>query len=402
MHVQRIGMLAAGALVLIGGGMVIAREPEVGGAALHEVQETSRRADVTLDWDAVTVGEGDTFAAVMERIGVSYADTLAMVAAAEDVFDFTMIRLGRAIRYEVRDGVLTRLAYDIDTEEYVLVERTGDGFAVRRDSIPYEVTRVTGAGTIATSLYADGLASGMPEAAVIALATAFEWTIDFATQVQPGDTFRVRYETRTRNGAEAGIGSVLAAEFVNSGKRFTAYRFVGSNGAAAYFDAEGDSLARQLLRAPLPYGRVTSGFTYARFHPTLGRTTPHRAIDYAAPIGTPVRSTGAGTVTAAGWNGGYGNSIAVRHNETYETHYAHLSGYAKGIRRGASVAQGQTIGYVGSTGFSTGPHLHYEIAKWGTLINPLTLELPPVEPVADDRRAAFTALRDALDAELAE
>lgn len=355
--------------------------------------------DETLGWVRETIGDGDTFAVVMERIGVPYAETLAIVEAAEGVFDFTTVRLGRVIRYELRDGSLQRLAYDVDTEDMVVVERSSEGgFTATRMPIPYAVELITAQGTINVSLYEDGLAAGMSDVAVLALATAFEWTVDFATQVQQGDTFRVLYETRTRNSEPAGIGDVLAAEFVNAGKSYTAYLFDNGDGGVQYFDAAGDSLARQLLRAPLSYGRVTSGFTYARFHPTLGTTTPHRAIDYAAPSGTPVRSVGNGTVNAAGWNGGYGNFISVRHSSTYETHYAHLSGYARGIRNGAKVTQGQTIGFVGSTGFSTGPHLHYEIEKSGTLINPLTLELPPVEPVAADRRALFNARRDELHA----
>lgn len=399
MRHRLIGAVLLLALLGAGGAAFVVRGTPREPVALSLAAE-ERIVDETLAWDAMTVGEGDTFATVMERIGVPYADTMAIVGAAEGTFDFTMIRLGRSIRY-VREGAsIARLAYDIDTEELVRIERVADDFVVQRLPIPYAVSLAMAGGTIMTSLYEDALAAGMPETAVLGLATAFEWTVDFATQVQAGDTFRVLYETRTRNDTPAGTGAVLAAEFVNAGKTYTAYRFTDSDGDVAYYDAEGDSLARQLLRSPLAYGRVTSGFTYARFHPTLGRTTPHRAIDYGAPLGTPVRSVGNGTVTYAGWNGGFGNYIAVRHNDTYETHYAHLSGIARGVRRGALVTQGQTIGYVGSTGFSTGPHLHYEIAKHGTLINPLTLELPPVAPVPAEQRAAFEARRDELHAML--
>jgi murein DD-endopeptidase MepM/ murein hydrolase activator NlpD len=391
-----------GAIVVLSLGSVMASRgrAEIIEPAPVVVARAPAVQDETLHWDSILIEDGDTFAALLERISVPYSDVLDFVRGSEDTFDFTMIRSGRSIRYVIEDGALVRLAYDIDTEEMVIAERTGEGFVAERAIIPYVVERIVAEGTIATSLYEDGLRVGMPEVAILRLAEAFEWTIDFATQVQKDDAFRVLYESRTRNGVDAGVGAVLAAEFINAGKRNTAFLFENADGDDVHFDADGNSLTRALLRSPLAYGRVTSGFTYARFHPTLGRSTPHRAIDYAAPMGTPIRSVGNGTVRFAGWNGGYGNYISVRHNDTYETHYAHLSGYARGIRAGAIVTQGQTIGYVGSTGFSTGPHVHYEVAKWGTLINPLTLDLPPEEPVPDERRAEFEAMRDALETEL--
>jgi len=169
-----------------------------------------------------------------------------------------------------------------------------------------------------------------------------------------------------------------------------AYRFVDSNEKEGYYDEKGNSLVRQFLRAPLHYSRITSGFAYARFHPILGKNTPHRAIDYAAPVGTPIMATADGTVTFAGWSTiGYGNFIDVKHNGIYSTQYAHLSRFGKGIKAGAHVQQGQIIGYVGSTGYSTGPHLHYQIKKNGHLVNPLEIELPAGDPIPEDQKEAF-------------
>jgi len=156
-------------------------------------------------------------------------------------------------------------------------------------------------------------------------------------------------------------------------------------------------MIKQFLKAPLKYKYISSGYTYARFHPVTHRNTPHLAIDYAASIGTPVMAVGDGTVTSAGWNGGFGNYIDIHHNSTYSTQYAHLSAYARGITRGAKVTQGQVIGYVGSTGWSTGPHLHYQIKKFGSLVNPMTIELPPGEPVAEEKQAEFESTKNKFD-----
>lgn len=349
---------------------------------------------VAEQWESISITHGDTFATVLARIGGTPRDVLDVLAAAEHVFDFTLIRAGREFRYQREDGTLTAIIYDIDTEEMVTVTRTEAGFAVFRTPIPYTTTTRVLSGTIETSLYEAALASGMPIETVLEFAEVFGWTVDFATQVQKGDTFRILHASRTRGGVPAPGGDVLAGEFTNEGTVYRAFHFPDADGKDAWYDENGKSMVRQLLRAPLSYSHITSGFTYARFHPTLGKNTPHRAIDYAAPLGTPVRSVGNGTVTYAGRNGGYGISIDIRHNSTYETQYAHLSRIASGIRVGTKVRQGQVIGYVGSTGYSTGPHLHYQIEKHGTLINPLKLELPPGDPVPEARRAEFSATRD--------
>jgi murein DD-endopeptidase MepM/ murein hydrolase activator NlpD len=240
-----------------------------------------------------------------------------------------------------------------------------------------------------SSLYVSALEIDTPEATILAFAEIFGWTVDFATQVQTGDSFEILYEKRYRDGADAGVGRVLAGSFTNVGEKFDGYLFENEEGNPAYYSSEGEAMIKQFLKAPLAYNRITSGFTYSRFHPTQGTNMPHRAIDYAAPRGTPIRAVGDGTIRRAGWNGGYGIAIDIHHNDIYDTRYAHLSSLAKGIRSGVRVTQGQVIGYVGTTGWSTGNHLHYEIHKFGTPVNPLQIDLPPGDPVAEDKREEF-------------
>jgi len=215
--------------------------------------------------------------------------------------------------------------------------------------------------------------------------------------VQTGDSFVVVYEKRTRQGQDAGVGRIHVASFTNVGETTYAYRYTDSAGEPGYYDGEGSSLIRPFLKAPLSYNRISSGFTYARFDPITSRLGTHRAIDYAAPIGTPILAVGNGTITFMGWNGPYGNYIDIHHNDTYQTQYAHLSAFAKGLGKGSKVEQGQVIGYVGSTGHSTGPHLHYQVKVNGTLVNPLEIEFPKGESLTEDELPAFYQERDRLN-----
>ncbi len=343
------------------------------------------------------IAEGDTFAKAVQEFGLSYATAMSILASAEDTYDFARIRVGRALRWEERlDGTPLRLVYEPDAERAIIVEpgETG-GWTAREEPIEYDVAVVTKEGTVETSLFAAALNAGIPEAAVVNMVNAFAWSIDFATQTRQGDTFQILYEARTRDGRDAGPGRVLAASFTNAGRRSEAYSFE-QEGKWSYYDVEGASLVRAFLRAPLSYSRISSGYTYSRFHPITQTNSPHRAIDYAAPMGTPIMAVADGTVTFAGWSGGYGNFIKIRHNATYGTNYAHLSRYATGIAAGARVTQGQVIGYVGSTGWSTGPHLHYEVTYNGVLVNPLEVQFPSGDPIADEHRPAFEARRDEL------
>jgi len=347
-----------------------------------------------------TVKDGDTFATILEDWGIGYETILDILGAASSTYDFTRVRVGRDLRYAAEGSNLKRLEYDMDTEEMVIVEYKNGSYSAFAQPITYETQRTLVRGSIDTSLFEAGLQAGLAEGTIVDYAEVFAWDIDFATEIQKGDEFVVLYDKRIRDGKDAPSGRIYAGKFVLSGDERYGFYFETPDGKGAYYTQEGESLVKQFLKAPLSYSRITSGYTYARFHPALGRTTPHRAIDYAAPMGTPVLATADGTVNFAAWNGGYGRFVIIHHNDTYTTRYAHLSGFGQGIRPGTRVKQGQVIGYVGSTGFSTGPHLHYEIMQNGTLVNPLTIELPAGDPISDDQREAFRRVVDEFKPEL--
>jgi len=336
------------------------------------------------------VEDGQTFGTALVSLGFTYTEMLHVVDIASSTYDFTRIRGGRPLILATWKDTGVRAYLDYERDKHSIVRVTfDDEWEVEIIPIEYTIEEVYAHATVESSLYISGLNEQIPEEIIMQFADVFAWTIDFSTQVQSGDSFGLLYERRYRDGEYAGTGRVLAGTFVNRGTSLYAFLYEQEEGRPSYFNESGESMVKQFLRAPLNYKRITSGYTTARFHPVIQRNTPHLAIDYAAPIGTPIMAVGDGVVTYAGWNGGFGNYIDIRHNEQFETQYAHLSAYATGIKAGVRVTQGQIIGYVGSTGWSTGPHLHYQIRKNGTLINPLTVDFPPGDPIDDEHRSEF-------------
>ena len=383
------------AIVLLVGGFFIFRHGGPKKTQAEELDASNAVPEVHEDVQSYTIQDGDTFTTAMEALGISYSEALAIVDAATDVFDFTTVKLGKEIRLVSVDGVRDRLEYEPNSEDIVTVSLTDGLYTTTDEPIPYETELATAYVTVQNSLYGSAIDAGVPEVLILEFADVFAWQVDFATQVHTGDSMEVLYEKRFRNGQEAGVGNVLAGRFTNVGETTTAYYFADSNGDEGYYDADGNSLIRPFLKAPIAYSRITSGYTTARFHPVTGTVMPHRAIDYAAPIGTPVMAVGDGTIVFAGWATGYGNFIKLKHNDTYETHYAHLSKF--NVTVGQKVHQGDIIGYTGSTGWSTGPHLHYEVQVNGDLVNPLEVEFPKGDPIPDDQKDAFFAERDRLE-----
>jgi len=363
--------------------------------AIEVIEEAVVPSGPLVEVEERVVEDGDTFTSVMEDLGVEYSEALKIVEKGESIFDFTSIKLGKTFRLIKEDHVPQRIEYEPGTEYMVVIDLQQD-FMVQKQDIPYDIELDAVGLTINNSMYVDGLESGMSEELIIAYAEVFAWEIDFATAVQKGDKMTVLYEKRFRNGEESGIGDVLAGTFTNHGETVTAYRYTSPDGSFGYYDEEGNSLIRPFLKAPLHFSRISSGFSYARFHPITGKTTPHRAIDYAAPLGTPIRAVGDGVIKKAAWNGGYGNYISIRHNERFTTNYAHLSRYADIAKPGTRVKQGDIIGYVGSTGFSTGPHLHYEVEVDGVKVNPLEVEFPKGDSISEEEKESFLAEKDRL------
>ena len=376
----------------------------VGGVYFFRGDDTSADVEVAAIEESVgpeirreyyEITEDDVFTSAMEALDVSYADALAMVEAAEDVFDFTRIRVGKRFAKVYEDGVAVAIEYEPDPERVITVDLQ-NAFATTEAPIEYDIVNERVAVTIDESLFLSGLNAGISELALLKYVDMFAWEVDFATQVQKGDSFEMVYEKRFRDGKEAGAGDILYGKFNNVGSISEAYRFADAEGETTYYDPDGNSLVRPFLKSPLNYSRISSGYTNARFHPVTKTTMPHRAIDYAAPTGTPIKAVADGKVAVARWNGGFGHYIDIRHNSVYETQYAHLSRYA--VSAGEHVKQGQVIGYVGSTGWSTGPHLHYQVKVNGTLTNPLEVEFPKGDPIADEDRPAFEQQKNEIDA----
>src|SRR3989344_5554932 len=358
---------------------------------------------------SLEITEGATYGFLMAQAGVPTTTRQEIFAAAQSVYDLTKIRLGRSLDlvYDLTTDELEQLGYQIDTEERLYVSLNSTTTASSTEPvwsasvkpIPYEIKIKTVACTIETSMYESALAQNIDERAVIGFADAFQWTIDFAWEVRQGDTYKFIYEERYLDGEYIMPGQILAGKFVNAGKDLYAFYYQETAENFGYFDEAGNSAERTFLKAPLAFKYITSGFTTgSRYIAAFNIATGHRAIDYAATFGTPVRAVGDGTVIFAGWDGSYGYKISVRHNATYTTNYAHLSKFA--IKSGQKVSQGQTIGYVGSTGLSTGPHLHYELVKNGTKINPLTEVFPPKEGIKEENKPAYLAVTKDLKEKL--
>ena len=288
-------------------------------------------------------------------------------------------------------GSLERLEVVFDRRNEVHLDVSTKGILVARVERPItsEVLRLEG--VVESSLFGamDG-AGGDPELAV-RIAQIYQWDIDFLRDIRKGDTFVVVVDRQNVDGEFFGWGTVFATRFVNDGRTLDAVVYPDDSGRLGYYDLEGQPLRKQFLRSPLKFSRVTSRFSMSRFHPVLRRRMPHYGVDYGAPTGTPAHVTADGTVTFAGRKGGGGNMVTVRHTNGYETNYLHLGRYGKGVRRGTRVSQGQVIGYVGSTGLSTGPHLDYRVTLNGKWINPLRISSPPVKPLSEDRLQRFLA-----------
>lgn len=359
---------------------------------MENTEEDQTQVDVRVE--EYLVLQDDTFTTVMGALGIDYSTALEIVDSSNEIFDFTRIKEGKTFRLIYEGEIPIRIEYEPGTETMIVVDLRNK-YTATEESIPYDISIEQTQVIVDDSLFVSGLAAGLSEVLLLDFVDVFAWEVDFATQVQAEDSFTVVYEKRFRDGVESGVGDILYGSFTNVGETSTAYRFIDSDGSTQYFTREGDSLVREFLKSPLNYSRISSGYTTARFHPVLQSTMPHRAIDYAAAYNTPVRAVSDGTVTFAGWNGGHGNYIDIRHSSVYESQYSHLSRIA--INQGDAVKQGDVIGYVGSTGLSTGPHLHYQVKVNGQLMDPLEVEFPKGDPIPDGQMEEFYRQRDEID-----
>jgi len=349
----------------------------------------------------VEVNRGQVITSILEDHGLDYAGALGVVNAAKDVHDLAKIRAGETftVRKDRDDGSFFGLVYPLDRfgERRLVVTRKDEGgFDAEEEARATVRTPVGVSGEVVSSLWETGMGMGLSAQNLVDLAGIFEWEIDFNTQIRPGDRFRMVIEAveDAETGERLRLDTVLAAEYETAGgKSFVGIRYEDADEKVGYFDEEGHSSKKMFLKSPLKFSRISSRFGN-RYHPVLKKWRAHRGTDYAAGSGTPIRAIGRGVVSYRGTKGGYGRHVRIKHNGTYSSSYSHLSRYA--VKSGAVVEQGEVIGYVGSSGLATGPHLHFEFYVRGKQVDFLRQQFPRSEPIAASERPAFEGVRDAV------
>lgn len=364
-----------------------------------------------------SIRRGQTLGQVLEGHGFSGLEIMRLVEAFSEYESPRRLRPGTVVTLISRPAERPNevgLRLDADRTLHLFAEPAGGEprWRARLDSVEVVRDTILIGGLVETNLYnaslsgdVDRLAPGEPVELVFRISQIFQWQVDFWRDIRRNDAYRAAIEREVRPDGTVRSARIIAAEFQNAGERLVAIRFQpDEEEPVEYFDADGEALRSQFLFAPLDLARVTSGFSYRRYHPILRVRRPHLGVDYGAPRGTPVRATGPGVVTRAGPWGGYGNAVEIRHANNFRTRYAHLSSISSGVRAGLRIDQGRVIGRVGSTGLSTSSHLHYEFLQNGQQVNPARLDLPRAEPVSDEHRPAFElagagalALLDGID-----
>ncbi|HZR46621.1 MAG TPA: peptidoglycan DD-metalloendopeptidase family protein [Candidatus Manganitrophaceae bacterium] len=343
---------------------------------------------------------GDSLFAVLGVLGVPNEEIYDIFQSAKKIYDLRKIIPGQKIKIFLQETPkkVGALLYEISPMRSLRMERSEDGFhAVEEKAVVDQAIESRG-GEISDTLFDSARRAGVQAEVILDLADIFAWDLDFSTEIQPGDHFRVVYEVFKHQGEIFKTGRILAAEMINQGRIYKAYHFAQAGEKGAYYDGEGHSLKKAFLKSPLRYRYISSGFSASRLHPILKVSRPHLGIDYAAQYGTPVMAASGGTVTFVGWQGGHGKTVIVRHRNGYSTLYGHLSAYGDGIRVGKKIDQSDIVGRVGSTGLSTGPHLHYTLMKNGKAIDPKNADVVRGDPLSKDSIASFAEQVQRMDA----
>ncbi len=396
--VSMLGMVAAFAIAPAGDNQQISLQTVVEQLAVPAGAVIPAENQIFLREERVQ--RGDTLASILSRLGIddrAAFDFIRQDRAAQSIS--RQLRPGKPITARATEsGELQALYFPVNGKDaLIVVERVKDSFTASEQAVALETRTVVRSAEIRYSLFGATDTAGIPDGVATQMADIFGGDIDFHRDLRKGDRFSVVYEMIYQRGQPLRSGRILAAEFTNNQKTYRAFWFAGEDGKGGYYGADGKNLRKAFLRSPLEFSRVTSGFTSSRFHPVLQTWRAHKGVDYGAPVGTRVRSVADGSIEFAGRQGGYGNLIIVRHQGNYSTAYGHLSGFAPGIRKGARISQGETIGFVGQTGLASGPHLHYEFRVSGTQVNPLAVTLPTALPLEASQvpkfRAAITPLQ---------
>lgn len=358
-------------------------------------------ADTDGNWHQVTVKSGDSLATIFNKLDISAQQLHALLEQGGAAHNLKKIHPGQKLRVltDEKQG-LVKLSYPIDKLSTLEVSRNGEEFDISTSHRTPERREVSASATINSSLFLAANKAGMSDNITMELAGIFGWDIDFALDIRKGDSFTVLYEEIYLDGEHIDNGEILAAEFVNQGKRYQAVRYTDAGGRTDYYALNGESMRKTFLRTPVEFSRISSRFSTGRKHPILNKIRAHKGVDYAASTGTPIKSTANGKIIHIGKKGGYGNTIIVQHGTRYSTLYAHMSKYRGGLKNGSRVRQGQTIGYIGSSGLATGPHLHYELRVDGTHRDPLRVKLPGADPLNKKYMADFSTRAETLMAQI--
>ena len=353
-------------------------------------------------WHVDQVRRDDTLASLMARLNVRNQDALDFLRLDPEASALASgLHPGRTIQAQTTEnGELLKLQYQTGPNAALNIERSDSGYQAASVTPEYETRSELKSAEIKSSLFEATDSADIPDHVALQLADIFSSDIDFHSDLRRGDRLMVIYEASYHNGELVKTGQVLAAEFINDGKTYSAIMYRNPEGQASYYTPEGKSLHKSFLRSPLEFSRISSGFSLARFHPILNTMRAHKGVDYAAPIGTRIKAAAEGTVDFAGVKGGYGNVIVLQHQNGISTVYGHMSGFAQGMRRGMKVAQGEIIGFVGMTGLATGPHLHYEFKVNGEQRDPTKIALPTAIPLPAKYQANFAANKASLLAQL--
>jgi len=363
------------------------------------VKEVPKLFDIPIENYTISqdiVPQNKNISDILKIYNIPYKTSIKLSTVADTIFDVRKIKAGNPyIIFQKKDSAqsLSYFIYEINAAEYAIFQLE-DSLQVWLYNKPIAINEIVGKGKVETSLWNCMVNNNLPPTLALELSEIYAWTIDFFG-LQTGDSFTVVYDERRVDTTFIGIDKIKYAVFNHMGKDFYAIPFM-QDSVLSFYDEEGQSLRKAFLKAPLNFYRISSRFTNSRLHPILKIRRPHHGVDYAAPVGTPVYSIGDGVVIKRSYSKGAGNLVKIKHNGTYTTAYMHLKSFGKGVTVGAHVTQGQVIGYVGSTGLSTGPHLDFRFYKNGYPVDPLKVEAPPVEPVKEENIAKYNVIKDSL------
>lgn len=350
--------------------------------------------------DRHIIKSGDSLSLIFDKLHLGPQQVFKIISVGKPVAILKRLTPGNEMRITHKDGEVLSLEYEIDLLNTLKVSLNDDKYVAETLKTRLDTTVSMRSGVISDSLFLSAQRAGLSDNLTMQLVHLYGWDIDFVLDIREGDQFYVIYEEKFKDGVKVKEGPILAAEFVNRNTPFRAFRYTHINGRTDYYNEKGYSMRKAFLRTPVNFSRISSGFSLKRRHPILNTFRSHKGVDYAAPTGTPIKTTGDGVISHSGYKGGYGRAVIIRHGSQYETLYGHMSRIARGMHPGKRVKQGQIIGYVGSSGLATGPHLHYEFRVNGIHRNPLTVKLPKAMSIPETEMPIFMASTQPLYAQL--